>query len=380
MAGHILPNAMLGILGGGQLGRMFTMSARAMGYRVTVLDPDRESPAGSLADVHLCAAYDDALALQVLAETCVAVTTEFENVPADTMRYLERHVRVSPSAESVAIAQDRIREKRYINQAGLQTAPFLVVEREADLDQNLSGHVPGILKIARLGYDGKGQIRVKTAEEAKSAFAQMGQQPCVLERMLDLQTEISVIVTRTGPGEAVCFPVAENQHESGILDVSIVPARVPDTIAESARGMALKLAEALDYGGVLAVEFFVLQNGELLINEIAPRPHNSGHYTLDATLVSQFDQQVRAMCGLPPGDTRLLSPVVMVNLLGDIWRDDEPAWDRLLSQPNVHLHLYGKKSARIGRKMGHFNVLAEDVDGALQQALKLKEGLQGRAG
>lgn len=380
MAGHILPNAMLGILGGGQLGRMFTMSARAMGYRVTVLDPDRESPAGSLADVHLCAAYDDAQALQVLAETCIAVTTEFENVPADTMRYLERHVRVSPSAESVAIAQDRIREKRYINQAGLQTAPFLVVEREADLDRDLSGHVPGILKIARLGYDGKGQIRVKTAEEAKSAFAQMGQQPCVLERMLDLQTEISVIVTRTGPGEAVCFPVAENQHESGILDVSIVPARVPDTIAERARGMALKLAEALDYVGVLAVEFFVLQNGELLINEIAPRPHNSGHYTLDATLVSQFDQQVRAMCGLPPGDTRLLSPVVMVNLLGDIWRDDEPAWDRLLSQPNVHLHLYGKKSARIGRKMGHFNVLAEDVDGALQQALKLKEGLQGRAG
>ncbi|HUL13879.1 MAG TPA: 5-(carboxyamino)imidazole ribonucleotide synthase [Methylococcaceae bacterium] len=373
---HILPNAMLGILGGGQLGRMFTMSARAMGYRVTVLDPDRESPAGSLADVHLRAGYDDPEALRTLAETCAAITTEFENVPAESMRYLEQQVRVRPSAESVAIAQDRIREKRYIAAAGLKTAPFLAIEAQADLDQDLRGHLPGILKIARLGYDGKGQARVKTPEDAKAAFASMGGKPSVVERMLNLKTEISVIVTRTGPGEAVCFPVSENQHESGILDISIVPARIDDAIAENARQMALKLAEVMGYVGVLAVEFFLLKDGELLINEIAPRPHNSGHYTLDATLVSQFDQQVRAMCGLPPGDTRLLSPVVMVNLLGDIWRDDEPAWDKLLSQPNVHLHLYGKKSARIGRKMGHFNVLAENVETALAQALELKRMLQ----
>jgi 5-(carboxyamino)imidazole ribonucleotide synthase len=373
---HILPNAMLGILGGGQLGRMFTMSARAMGYRVTVLDPDRESPAGSLADVHLRAGYDDPEALRTLAETCAAITTEFENVPAESMRYLEQQVRVRPSAESVAIAQDRIREKRYIAAAGLKTAPFLAIEAQADLDQDLRGHLPGILKIARLGYDGKGQARVKTPEDAKAAFASMGGKPSVVERMLNLKTEISVIVTRTGPGEAVCFPVSENQHESGILDISIVPARIDDAIAENARQMALKLAEVMGYVGVLAVEFFLLKDGELLINEIAPRPHNSGHYTLDATLVSQFDQQVRAMCGLPPGDTRLLSPVVMVNLLGDIWRDDEPAWDKVLSQPNVHLHLYGKKSARIGRKMGHFNVLAENVETALAQALELKRMLQ----
>lgn len=376
MSRHILPNAMLGILGGGQLGRMFTMSARAMGYRVTVLDPDPESPAGGLADVHLHAAYDDRDALRSLAETCAAVTTEFENVPAESMRYLERHVRVSPSAESVAIAQDRIREKRYISGVGLEVAPFLAIETETDLGQNLGGHLPGILKIARLGYDGKGQFRVKTSEETKAAFASMGSKPCVLERMLNLKTEISVIVTRTGAGEAVCFPAAENQHESGILDISIVPARVDEAIAERARQMTLHLAEAMDYVGVLAVEFFVLEGGELLINEIAPRPHNSGHFTLDATLFSQFDQQVRALCGLPPGDTRLLSPVVMVNLLGDIWRDDEPAWDKLLSQPNVHLHLYGKKSARIGRKMGHFNVLAEDVETALAQALELKRMLR----
>jgi len=377
MAAHILPTSMLGILGGGQLGRMFTMSARSMGYRVTVLDPDRESPAGSLADVHLCAAYDDPQALRQLAETCAAVTTEFENVPADSMRFLEQHTRVSPSASAVAIAQDRISEKRYIESAGLQVAPYLAIESEADLTQDLSGHLPGILKIARLGYDGKGQVRVGSREEAKTAFLQMGGKPCVLERLLELQTEISVIVTRTGPGEAVTFPVAENQHAGGILDISIVPARVDADVAARARQMALRLAEALDYVGVLAVEFFVLDGGELRINEIAPRPHNSGHYTLDATLASQFDQQVRAMCGLPPGATRLLSPVVMVNLLGDIWGDDEPAWDILLSRPNVHLHLYGKSSARAGRKMGHYNVLAETVEAALDEALELKRILGG---
>ncbi|MDD5037631.1 MAG: 5-(carboxyamino)imidazole ribonucleotide synthase, partial [Methylococcaceae bacterium] len=315
------------------------------------------------------------IALERLAENCVAVTTEFENVPADSMRFLESRLRVSPSSECVAIAQDRIREKRYIAAAGLRVAPFLTVEQEADLSGDLSGHLPGILKIARLGYDGKGQVRVKTIEEAKAAFVQMGCRPCVLERMLNLKTEISVILARSGPGEAVCFPVAENQHEGGILDVSIVPARVDDDVAQQARDMALKLAEAMDYVGVLAVEFFLLEEGELLINEIAPRPHNSGHYSLDATLFSQFDQQVRTLCALPPGDTKLLSPVAMVNLLGDIWRDDEPAWDILLSQPNVHLHLYGKKSARIGRKMGHFNILAEDAQSALDQALGLKRML-----
>lgn len=376
MATHILPDAMLGILGGGQLGRMFTMSALAMGYQVTVLDPDPESPAGALATVHLQAAYDDPAALKQLAETCAAVTTEFENVPAGSMAFLEQHTRVSPASEAVAIAQDRIREKRYIAQAGLQVAPFLAIENLADLEQDLSGHLPGILKIARLGYDGKGQVRVKTVDEVRAAFVDMGGKPCVLERLLDLQTEISVIVTRTGPDEAMCFPVAENQHAGGILDVSIVPARVNAVIAEQARQMTLKLAEALDYVGVLAVEFFVLAGGELIINEIAPRPHNSGHYTLDGTLVSQFDQQVRAMCGLPPGDTRLLSPIVMINLLGDIWGDGKPAWDILLSRPNVHLHLYGKKSARIGRKMGHYNVVAEEVESALAEALELQHILR----
>ena len=376
MADHILPNAMLGILGGGQLGRMFTMAARAMGYRVTVLDPDPDSPAGGLADVHICSKYDDPGALQMLVDTCAAITTEFENVPAESMRFLQSRMRVSPSAECVSIAQDRIKEKRYISNAGLGVAPFLAIEKADDLAQDMSGHLPGILKIARLGYDGKGQIRVQTADEVKAAWQQMGSKPCVLEQMLDLQTEISVIVTRSSADEVNTFPVAENQHESGILDISIVPARVPEAIAEQARQMALQLAQALDYIGVLAVEFFVLQDNTLLINEIAPRPHNSGHYTIDACLTSQFEQQVRAMCALPPGDTHLLSPVAMVNLLGDIWRDDEPAWDKLLSEPHAKLHLYGKKEARIGRKMGHFNVLADNADSALQQAVALKDALK----
>ncbi|MFO1381890.1 MAG: 5-(carboxyamino)imidazole ribonucleotide synthase [Chitinivorax sp.] len=376
MADHILPNAMLGILGGGQLGRMFTMAARAMGYRVTVLDPDPDSPAGGLADVHICSKYDDPGALQMLVDTCAAITTEFENVPAESMRFLQSRMRVSPSAECVSIAQDRIKEKRYISNAGLGVAPFLAIEKADDLAQDMSGHLPGILKIARLGYDGKGQIRVQTGDEVKAAWQQMGSKPCVLEKMLDLQTEISVIVTRSSADEVNTFPVAENQHESGILDISIVPARVPEAIAEQARQMALQLAQALDYIGVLAVEFFVLQDNTLLINEIAPRPHNSGHYTIDACLTSQFEQQVRAMCALPPGDTHLLSPVAMVNLLGDIWRDDEPAWDKLLSEPHAKLHLYGKKEARIGRKMGHFNVLADNADSALQQAVALKDALK----
>ena len=371
MSRHILPTAMLGILGGGQLGRMFTMSALSMGYRVTVLDPDTESPAGALADVHLCAAYDDPDALQQLVDTCAAVTTEFENVPAESMAFLERHIRVSPSSNSVAIAQDRIREKKFISSSGLKVAPFLAIENLQDFDQALSDHLPGILKIARLGYDGKGQVHVNCREEAKTAFLGLGCKPCVLERKLELQTEISVIVTRTGAAQSVCFPVAENRHAGGILDISIVPARVDNKVAEQARQMALQLAESMDYAGVLAIEFFVLEGGELLINEIAPRPHNSGHYSLNATQVSQFDQQVRTLCGLPPGDTRLLSPAVMVNLLGDIWGDEEPSWDILLSQPNVHLHLYGKKSARVGRKMGHFNVLAEEAGIALNQALEL---------
>lgn len=374
---YILPNAMLGILGGGQLGRMFTTAARTMGYRVTVLDPDPHSPAGSFADVHLCADYSDLSALDTLAATCSAVTTEFENVPADSLARLAECVRVSPFAEQVRVAQDRINEKNRIRNHGLPVAPFLPIRTENDITiQNSGNYLPGILKQARLGYDGKGQVQVTTLEEVLAAFFNLGQVSCVLEKKLALKTEISVIVARTTPSHTTAFPVAENWHRAGILDVSIVPARVSEAVAIRAQNMALSLAESMSYVGVLAVEFFVLENDELVINEIAPRPHNSGHYTLDACVTSQFDQQVRTLCGFPPGDTRLFTPVVMVNILGELWEKQEPCWEKLLSEPNVMLHLYGKQEARKGRKMGHFNVLAEEPEMALQQALSLREKLE----
>ncbi|MBP4047586.1 5-(carboxyamino)imidazole ribonucleotide synthase [Chromobacterium violaceum] len=373
----ILPPAMLGILGGGQLGRMFAVAAKTMGYRVTVLDPDENAPAAAFADRHIRAPYNDPAALRELADSCAAVTTEFENVNADAMRELARRTRVSPSGDCVAVAQDRIAEKAWINKAGLPTAPYLAIESVEDIQVDLAPYLPGILKTARLGYDGKGQVRVQTADEARAAYANLGGQACVLEKMLDLQLEVSAIVTRVSGAQSAVFPVAENIHKNGILDESIVPARIAPALAKRAQDMAKKLAEALDYVGVLAVEFFVLADDSLVVNEIAPRPHNSGHYTLTACLTDQFQQQVRAMCGLLPGRTDLLSPVVMVNLLGDVWKDDghEPNWDVLAEAPNAQLHLYGKKQARPGRKMGHFNVMAASADEALEQARALKDTL-----
>lgn len=373
----ILPPAMLGILGGGQLGRMFAVAAKTMGYRVTVLDPDENAPAAAFADRHIRAPYNDPAALRELAQSCAAVTTEFENVNADAMRELAKTTRVSPSGDCVAIAQDRIVEKSWINKAGLPTAPYLAIESVEDIQVDLAPYLPGILKTARLGYDGKGQVRVKTAAEARAAYANLGGQACVLEKMLDLKLEVSAIVTRVSQAQSAVFPVAENIHKDGILDESIVPARIDPALAAQAQGMAKKLADALDYVGVLAVEFFVLADDSLVINEIAPRPHNSGHYTLTACLTDQFQQQVRALCGLLPGRTDLLSPVVMVNLLGDVWKENggEPNWDVLAEAPNAQLHLYGKKTARPGRKMGHFNVMAASADEALEQARALKDTL-----
>jgi 5-(carboxyamino)imidazole ribonucleotide synthase len=365
----ILPGATLGLIGGGQLGRMFTIAARTMGYHVIVLDPDQYSPAGRVADEHISAAYNDAWALKQMASSCDVVTTEFENVPAESLIFLAGHCPVHPSAEALEIAQNRIREKRFIRDQGLGTAPFFAIHDTADIDsafRQLGG--VALLKRAAFGYDGKGQYVVTSAEEAQAAFKAMDGVPCVLEDRVDLALEISVVLARNEEGGLVCYPVAENIHRNGILDQSIVPARITDEIAERAREMALSLADALDYCGVMAVEFFVTANGDLLVNEIAPRPHNSGHYTLDACVTSQFEQQVRTVCGLPFGDVSLLSPVVMVNLLGDVWGDSDPDWAELLSCATAKLHLYGKREARPGRKMGHYCVLANDSEQAISQA------------
>ncbi|MGF6148762.1 N5-carboxyaminoimidazole ribonucleotide synthase [Kingella potus] len=369
----ILPPAMLGILGGGQLGRMFAAAAKTMGYRVTVLDPDPAAPAAEFADRHLCAPFDDAAALDELAR-CAAVTTEFENVSADAMRFLARHTRVSPSADCVAVAQNRILEKARIREAGLQTAPYQAVCTPEDITAASAAFLPGILKTATLGYDGKGQIRVQTPDELKTAFAGLGGVECVLEKTVDLRGEISVVVCRLDSANVQTFDPAENIHENGILAYSVVPARLNAEIQQKARQMAVRLADALDYSGVLAVEIFVVgDTHELLVNEIAPRPHNSGHHTIDACAADQFQQQVRIMCGLPPADTRLLSPCCMANILGDVWKDDGrgPDWLPLQSDARAHLHLYGKKAARKGRKMGHFVVFADDAQTALDKAQKL---------
>lgn len=376
----ILPPAMLGILGGGQLGAMFTVAAKTMGYQVTVLDPDPNAPAAQFADRHLCSAFDDIDALQHMAK-CAAVTTEFENVSADSMRWLAQSTVVSPSGDCVAIAQDRQQEKEWIDRAGLVTVPYTVISTESDINDSLKKLLPGILKTATLGYDGKGQKTVDSIAELREAFTQLQHVRCVLEKKVDLRAEISVVVARLNNQYAVCFPPAENQHKNGILAYSLVPARLPQAILKQAENMAFKLAQAMNYQGVLAVEMFVVGNDmQLIVNEIAPRPHNSGHYTLDACISDQFQQQVRLMCGLPPAASDLLKPCCMANILGDVWPENgEPDWNAVLNHKTASLHLYGKKQVRPGRKMGHFTVLAENTDQAWQTARNLHLHLQNSA-
>ncbi len=368
----IAPGAWLGLLGGGQLGRMFCMAAQSLGYKVCVLDPGRDSPAGAVADDHLCADYLDQSALAELARRCRAATTEFENVPAAALAFLAQHCAVSPDAASVAIAQDRIDEKRFLAASGIEVAPHAVITQADDFDRLDSRLLPGILKSARLGYDGKGQARVATAAEARTAWTAMGAVPCVLEQKLALQLELSVVVARTRDGAVTTFPVAENEHRGGILAVSIVPARIDEATAQRARDAAIAIAASMKYVGVLCVEFFVLADGRLLANEIAPRPHNSGHYTIDACVGSQFDQQARVLAGQPLGDSSLLVPAVMLNVLGDVWFDGdrmrEPDWPAVLAVPGAKLHLYGKSEARRGRKMGHVTCVAATLPDALVRA------------
>jgi 5-(carboxyamino)imidazole ribonucleotide synthase len=372
----ILPPAMLGMLGGGQLGRFFVIAAHEMGYKVTVLDPDSNSPAGKIADAHICAAFDDQAALLKLANTCAAITTEFENVPAESLSLLADIKPVRPSAYSVAIAQHRVSEKNFLKQAGLPVAPFVVINQAEDLPADGDAMYPAILKVARFGYDGKGQARVSNQHEALAAFNAFEHEECVLEKMLKLDYEVSVVLARDAHGNVASFPTSENSHLNGILDVSIAPARGSDAISHQAQKLASMVAEKLDYTGVLGVEFFVC-DGELLVNEMAPRPHNSGHYTIDACITNQFEQQVRVLTGLPLGSAKQHSSAVMVNLLGDIWpsADEAPAWLAALTQAQLKMHLYGKQAARAGRKMGHYTVLSANRDEAIKLAMQVRAEL-----
>lgn len=370
----ILPGQWLGMLGGGQLGRMFVHAAQAMGYRVAVLDPAADCPAAQAADRHIRAAYDDVAALDELAAQCAAVTTEFENVPADSLRRLALRARVAPAGDAVAVVQDRIAEKDFLAGQGIAVAPYAAIRAAADLDAASDALFPGILKAARLGYDGKGQARVANRAEALAAFESWGGVACVLEALQPLHHEISVVLARGADGATAVFPIARNAHEQGILAVTTVGMAEDTALVAQAQDAARRVADGLAFQGVLCVEFFVLQDGRLLANEVAPRPHNSGHFTQNACFSSQFEQQARAVAGMPLGNPQAHSPAIMLNLLGDIWfRQDaeqanEPDWAAVLAFPSAHLHLYGKHEARPGRKMGHINVVAATLEQARADA------------
>jgi 5-(carboxyamino)imidazole ribonucleotide synthase len=376
----ILPPATLGLLGGGQLGRFFVMAAHELGYRVIVLDPDRDSPAGRIADEHLAAGYDDPAALNHIARSCAAVTTEFENVPASTLAYLALSVHVRPGAEAVAVCQNRSTEKGFLKRHGFPYVPYADIRSEDDVANADADLFPAIIKVARFGYDGKGQARVKDKTETLAAFRHFSFEPCVLEKMLPLDHEVSVVLARNESGMTKCFPAAENNHRHGILDVSIVPARFATPLLHDVEKMARGIARQLDYVGTLAVEFFIV-HGQLYVNEMAPRPHNSGHYTIDACTSDQFEQQVRALCDLPLGDARYHSAAAMVNLLGDLWYPEgnehvrEPNWQKLLAVPNLKLHLYGKRHAKPGRKMGHFTVIGDDPTSTVGMAMAARAAI-----
>ena len=382
----ILPPATLGMLGGGQLGRFFVSAAHEMGYKVWVLDPDPHSPAGLVADRHLIAAYDDYVALDSLGSACAAVTTEFENVPADTLDYLSKFIPVHPAASAVAVCQNRIAEKTFLAEHGLPHGPFAVIRGEDDIRAADAGLFPAVLKVARFGYDGKGQARVADREQALAAFQHFKAEPCVLEKMLTLDFEVSVVLARDEAGTVRAFPPGENRHRNGILDVTIAPALALASLSADMQGSAERIAERiadkLGYVGTLGVEFFVC-GGELFVNEMAPRPHNSGHHTIDACDVSQYEQQARALCGLPLATPRQHSAAVMVNLLGELWYEDgkghgtyrEPEWSLLHAVPGLRLLLYAKHHARAGRKMGHFVVIGDDPAQVLERALQARAAI-----
>jgi 5-(carboxyamino)imidazole ribonucleotide synthase len=375
--GVILPGATLGVMGGGQLGRMFVHAAQSMGFRTAVLDADVTSPAGLVSHEHVRTTYLDEAGLAALARVADAITTEFENVPAAALDKLAETRPVAPAGASVAICQDRAREKTHFVACGVDCAPHACIETPEQLAAVPDDLLPGILKTARLGYDGKGQVRVQSRADLISAWDGLQRVGCVLEKMLPLAYEVSVIVARGRDGQLVHFPLQQNLHRDGILAVTTVPApNVTEAVSQQAYASAYKIAASMDYVGVLCIEFFVLADGRIVANEMAPRPHNSGHHTIDACDVSQFELQVRAMTGLPLVEPVLHSPCLMLNLLGDLWlpggmaSQQEPDWAAVLALSGTHLHLYGKTEARVGRKMGHLTVTGGTPEAAHDTARK----------
>ncbi len=376
MSGIILPGSAIGVLGSGQLGRMFAIAARRMGYRVHTFSPDEDTPTGQVADLEVNAAYEDLDAVAKFASGVSVVTFEFENVPAETAAAAERCAPVRPAGHILHTTQHRLREKTFLSQAGLPLTPFRRVTSLDELKQ-AAGELglPAILKTADFGYDGKGQARIANAGELESAWKAVGECESVLEAYVDFEREISVVAARGVDGSFIHYGAIENQHENGILNLSLSPARVPEAVKQEAVEIAREVLTKLQVVGVLCVEFFLGKDGRLLINELAPRPHNSGHFTFDANLTSQFEQQLRAVCGLPLGATTQFAPAAMANLLGDIWSGGAPNWAAATALPNVKLHLYGKLSPRPGRKMGHLTAIASSVETALQDVAEARSCL-----
>ena len=375
----ISPKKMLAMLGGGQLGRYFVMSAHKMGYKVTVLDPDPQSPAGRIADVHLCSAYDDQNALDEIIASCEAATTEFENIPADSLNYLKQKIQVYPDGESVRVVQNRIREKTFLRENAIPVGRFHIINNEQDITNITEDLFPGILKIAEFGYDGKGQKSVDCKTSLTKAFDEFQKKPCILEKRVRLDKELSVVLARSAYGQIKCHPVAENMHVNGILDSTLAPANIDQLTEKNVTDLAKMVALKLNYVGVMAVEFFI-SGREIFINEIAPRPHNSGHYTIDACYSSQFDQQVRTLTEMPIGNPMNHSNALMINLLGDSWElpsPHEPKWTKIMDKNNFNLHLYGKEEPRVGRKMGHVTFLSKDDinEDEIEELQKIKKSL-----
>ncbi|MDR0770363.1 MAG: 5-(carboxyamino)imidazole ribonucleotide synthase [Burkholderiales bacterium] len=385
-AAPLPPGSWLAVLGGGQLGTMFCRAAQRLGYRVAAIDPDPNAPIAAVADKLWTAPYQDEKTLQAISELAQAATIEFENIPYAAPAHLAMHMPVRPAADSIAIAQSRVQEKMFFARHGLPVVPFIVLHGGDDLSSPLPRHLfPGRLKTARLGYDGKGQCAITAPEQIADAFRQLGNVSCVLEQQVQLKCEISVLIARDAQGNTVLWPVAENIHRDGILDVTLVPARVSAAVAQTACEHARRVVENMNYRGVLCIEFFVDAEDNLYLNEMAPRPHNSGHHTIESCVTSQFEQQARIIADLPLGDTSQKTPAVMLNLLGDLWFPDdapgndtprEPDWNALLAGSGAHLHLYGKKEARRGRKMGHITCCAATLPDALHTAQRLRKALR----
>ena len=372
-----LPGSTIGVMGGGQLGRMFAIAARRMGYRVHTFSPDEGTPTGQLADREVAARYDDAAAVRDFARGIDVLTFEFENIPVQTVEWAAEFCAVRPAAKVLHICQNRLREKEFLDQAGVPLPGFMAVGSAGDLAAAATElGLPAVLKTAAFGYDGKGQRKILPGDPLAEAWAPFTGTGAVLEQFVRFEKEISVLVARGLDGETATYPVCENVHRNHILDVTVVPANITPAVAAKARALAVEIAEKLELVGLLAVEMFLRADGAILVNELAPRPHNSGHFSFDASVTSQFEQQLRAVCGLPLGGTESLRPAAMVNLLGDLWADGEPDWAAALALPEVKLHLYGKATPRAGRKMGHLTALGATTKEAAARAISARGALR----